>query len=344
MRVLAVVAGVLLAIPALVLVVLGLGASYSPSGWLMVFVLALVVGGMITAPWRRRRWRGVVRAGLALFGLVVVGRTVLAGSGDTTMITLPGGSRSRWLGRVLDEQDGSLVGARVLARIWRLPSAERTRLVPAMQEAYVAMRSSEGLTPSPALDTLVFRQRPEAFDALIVEPHERPAQAALVFLHGYAGSFTLECWMIAEAARAISAVTVCPSTGFAGQWWTPDGERTLRATLTYLETRGIRSVYLAGLSNGGVGASLLAPRFARSLAGLILISGVSSEGSTGGLPALVVHGEGDPMMSALAAHAFAARTGVTYAGFDGGHFVMMVQRAEVRDALGKWLRKIAAGP
>ncbi|APR84558.1 Hypothetical protein A7982_09907 [Minicystis rosea] len=40
----------LLALPALVLVALGLGASYSPSGWLMLLALALVVAGMITAP------------------------------------------------------------------------------------------------------------------------------------------------------------------------------------------------------------------------------------------------------------------------------------------------------
>jgi pimeloyl-ACP methyl ester carboxylesterase len=150
--------------------------------------------------------------------------------------------------------------------------------------------------------------------------------------------------MMAEAARAIDAVTVCPSTGVAGQWWAPDGERTLRATLAYLEARGIRRIYLAGLSNGGVGATLLAPRFAGSLAGLILVSGVPSEGSAAGLPALVVHGEDDAVMSAQVAHTFAARTGATYAGFDGGHFVMMVRRAEVRDAIRRWLREGAGRP
>jgi pimeloyl-ACP methyl ester carboxylesterase len=205
------------------------------------------------------------------------------------------------------------------------------------------MRRAEGITASPVLDTLVGRQQADAFDALVIEPHAHAPESAVVFLHGYAGSFTLECWMMAEAARRIDALTVCPSTDFAGRWWTDDGERKLRATLAYVEGRHIPRVILAGLSNGGIGASLLAPRLARSLSGLILIAGVSPNGGTGGLPALVVQGEGDTMCAAAPAHAFAARTGATYAGFDGGHFVMMVRRAEVRDAIAGWLQRTTAG-
>jgi predicted esterase len=344
MRALAVVAGVLLAVVVLVLAALGLAESYSPSGWLMLVSLASITAGAVTAPWRRSHRRGVARAGAALFASVVVGRVVLIGAGDTVMVTLPDGSGSRWLGRVVDEQDGALVGARLLAVAWRLPEAERSQIVPAMGEAYAAMRASEGLTPSPVLDTVLRRQGPDGFDALIVEPHGRPAQAAVVFLHGFGGSFTLECWMMAEAARAVEAMTVCPSTGFAGRWWAPDGERTLRKALAHVAARGIRRVYLAGLSNGGIGATLLARRLAGSLAGLILVSGASPEGSTGGLPALVVQGEGDTMVSAQVTRAFAARTGAVYAGFDGGHFVMMVRRAEVREAIVRWLREGARRP
>jgi hypothetical protein len=338
-RAVASVAGVLLAIALVIIVGLGLVASYSPSGWVMIVAAGLVACGGITAPWRRARRRGVARVGLALFALAVVTRVVLVGFGDTTMTTLPGGTASRWLGRVIDEQDGCLIGARGLAALWRLPAAEKAQLVPAMHDAYAAMRASEGTTASPVLDTLLGRQHPGAFDALIVGPGGREPRAAVVFLHGYAGSFTLECWMMAEAARAIDALTVCPATGFAGQWWTLDGERTLRATLAYVESRGLPRPYLAGLSNGGIGASLLAPRFARSLAGLVLVAGASPEGSAGGLPALVVQGEGDTVVSAAAARAYAARTGATYASFDGGHFVMMVRREQVRDSIAAWLVK-----
>ena len=118
-----------------------------------------------------------------------------------------------------------------------------------------------------------------------------------------------------------------------------DGERTLGATLDYLHARGIRRVYLAGLSNGAAGASALAPRFAPSLAGLILIPGAPAAGTAAGLPALVVQGEHDPMASAAAARAFAARAHASYVSLDGGHFVLLMQRARTRDTIAGWLRR-----
>jgi pimeloyl-ACP methyl ester carboxylesterase len=335
---------VLVAVAVLVVAAMGLAASWSPSGWGKLAALALVAGGMVSSPWRSQRARGVTRAGAALFALVAVTHSVRAGSSrTTTMPTLPGNASSRWLGLPVDEEDVGLLGARGIGWLWGLPPAERASVVAAMHDAYVAMGEAEGPTPSPVLDTLLGRQGPDAFDAVIVEPRERDPRAAVVFLHGYAGNFALACWLMSEAARTIGAVTVCPSTGFAGTWWSPDGERTVRAVLAYLEQRHIATVYLAGLSNGGIGASLLAERLAPSLAGLVLLSGVSPRGSTGGLPTLVIHGESDTQTSAAASRAFAARTGAAYVGYDGGHFVMMVRRIEVRDAIASWLRKTRAG-
>jgi pimeloyl-ACP methyl ester carboxylesterase len=335
---------VVAAVAVLVLAALGLAASWSPSGWGKLAALAIVAGGMVSSPWRTARARGVTRAGAALFALVAVTHAVHAGSSKTaTMPTLPGNASSRWLGLPVDEEDVGLLGARGIGWLWGLPPAERASVVAGMHNAYVAMREAEGATPSPVLDTLLGRQGPDAFDAVIIEPRERDPRAAVVFLHGYAGNFALACWLMAEAARAVDAVTVCPSTGFAGAWWTPDGERTVRAVLAYLEQRRVATVYLAGLSNGGIGASMLAERLAPSLAGLILVSGVSPRGSTADLPTIVIHGESDTQTSAAASRAFAARTGATYVGYDGGHFVMMVRRIEVRDAIAHWLRKAGAG-
>jgi len=342
MRVLGYVVGASALILVAVLAIAGSMASWSPSGWLTLTAAALGAVALLVRARRAQRLLGAAAGGLLvmLLGLRILGPA----GGRALMLTLPGGTSSRWAGRILDEQDTSLVGARILRTLWRLPRDEQERLVPAMRDAYVEMRRDVGTTPSPVLDTLLARQRPSAFDALVFAPPDVPhPRVGVVFLHGYAGSFTLECWLVARAARAIAAVTVCPATAFSGHWSGREGERTFRETLDHLRARGIERVYLAGLSNGAIGASALAPRFASSLSGLILISGAPSAGGGGGLPTLVVQGEQDTMASAATARAFAARTHATYAGFDGGHFVLMIRRDEVRNAIASWLRRHDAG-
>jgi hypothetical protein len=325
---------------AALLAALGALAPWSQSGWFALGTLALAAVAMIVKEPRPRR--GLLLASLLLLLILLGFRMVGAGDGMIAMRTLPGGDSARWLGRLVDEQDLALAGARVLARQWRLPADERERLVPAMREAYAGMRRDDVVTPSPVLDTFLGRQGPTAFDALIIEPRAEPKPGvpmkfAVLFLHGYAGSFTLECWLVARAAREIGALTVCPATDFSGNWRGETGERIVRASLDYLNGRGIKRVFLAGLSNGAVGASALAPRFASTLEGLILISGAPAFGGNAGLPTLVVHGTRDSLTPALAARAFAERTHATFAGFDGGHFVLLTKRVEAREAIVAWL-------
>lgn len=329
-----VAAAVLVAVA--IVAVLGIRAPWSPSGWIVLAALGLSASRMFV---RARRTRRLLWAlGAVSIAAVMAVRLLSSGAPDV-MLTLPGATSSRWLGRFVDEQDVSLLGARVLAWRWPLARDERDGLLREMRAAYVEMRGETSASPSPVLDTAFGRQHPDGFDTLVFEAPERAPRAAVVFLHGFGGSFRLECWLVARAARAIDAITVCPATGFSGRWSGRDGERTLGATLDYLHARGIRRVYLAGLSNGAAGASALAPKFASSLAGLILISGAPAAGTAAGLPALVVQGEHDPMASAAAARAFAARAHATYVSFDGGHFVLAMQRARTRDAIAGWLRQ-----
>jgi alpha-beta hydrolase superfamily lysophospholipase len=271
--------------------------------------------------------------------LVVVVRVLFVSGGRARVITLPGGASSHRLARALDEQDVSLAGAWLLRASRRLPRDEAYALVPAMRDAYAAMHRDVGSAPSPALDTLLARQSPAAFDAIVIEPRDvtRP-RAAVIFLHGYAGSFTLECWLVADAAAAIDAVTICPATGFAGHWSDRDGERILEQTLDFARARKLDRIYLAGLSNGAAGAGALAPRYASSLKGLILISGAPSTRGAAGVPTLVVQGDRDSMFPAAIVHAYAARTSAHYVSLNGGHFVLMIRRDEARRAIADWLR------
>jgi hypothetical protein len=235
-------------------------------------------------PWRRRanrpaqiqpvhRW--VTLVGLGLILMVARARVVLVSNhSGVALATLPGGG-SRWLNRLIDEQDVTHFALRPLLAAGLVTPAEIEDVWPAFHEPYRAIRAADGLTPSPFLATYLGWQRPQAFDALFIYPEgEQPARAAVIFLHGFAGNFTLQYWLVGEAGRAAGVLTVFPSTRWVGDWWSEAGEATTQATIGYLRRQGVETIYLAGLSNGRVGVSRLAPHLSAELAGLILISGL----------------------------------------------------------------------
>src|SRR6185436_11681077 len=107
-----------------------------------------------------------------LVALVIVRLVAASGGPRASLRTLPGGTSSRWLGRVIDEQDASLLGARALILTWRMTPDERERLPREMRAAYRELRAELGMFPSPVLDTMVGRQAPAGFDALVLEPRD----------------------------------------------------------------------------------------------------------------------------------------------------------------------------
>jgi pimeloyl-ACP methyl ester carboxylesterase len=150
------------------------------------------------------------------------------------------------------------------------------------------------------------------------------------------------CWQMSRSARAISALTVCPSVGPRGDWWSRQGEETLERTLAWLQRRGIRRVYLAGLSNGGAGASVIAERVSppgMELQGLVLISGAWMKSPTPRVPTLLIQGRHDSMMPARTMRAYAERAGAlaTYVELDSGHFAFFDRHEECERAITSWL-------
>jgi pimeloyl-ACP methyl ester carboxylesterase len=166
------------------------------------------------------------------------------------------------------------------------------------------------LFPTPAIATYLGLQSSASFDAIVIRPPVQrvAADAAVVFLHGYAGNFYVYCWEMAQAAAPANLLTLCPSVGPDGKWWLAHGNATLKATLEYAHSIGMNRIYLAGLSNGAAGASVLALAHQPRLAGLVLISGASAE-QPASIPTLVVQGSTDQMMPAALARAYAARSG-----------------------------------
>ncbi|MBN8226534.1 alpha/beta hydrolase [Corallococcus macrosporus] len=311
----------------------------SASGWGYALGGVLLSLGLLTKPWRTRR--GLTRVGLALLVTVAAVRLAVADGARVHTERLPSPG-TRYLNRLVDERDGTLVAAHALLLARRLPASDAAGFIPALESAFERLAREEGPVATPAIATWLGLQSPEAFDTVVITPEHPSPDTAVVMLHGFAGNFTVYCWQLAQAARAISARTVCPSVGPQGAWWTEDGARTLEQTLTGLKARGIRRVYLAGLSNGAVGAHVLSSRVADSgleLRGLVLISGAERRAATPEVPVLFVQGTRDTMMPASLARDVAARLGrrATWFGVDSGHFAFLDRHAECQEAITTWL-------
>jgi pimeloyl-ACP methyl ester carboxylesterase len=209
----------------------------------------------------------------------------------------------------IGEGDVVVPGSMVMARLLRDPEAAR---VPGALDA--AYREMAG--------------RVARSDLMIVEASQ-PPRGALIFLHGFAGSFALECWLMAQP----DLVTFCPSVGWRGDWW--NHARTLDETLALVRRRGFSEVYLAGLSNGGAGAARLAAH--RGFRGVILVSGTAAAPAPG-IPVLVVQGRRDRMAGVESARRYAERTHADYVELNGGHFVLLLD-GKARVAIADWLRR-----
>jgi fermentation-respiration switch protein FrsA (DUF1100 family) len=331
--------GTLAALPLLAMVALIPSTPITFVGALYLLGGILIVTGMISAPWWRRCSQTLALFGTTLILVIIVLRMLFPPAGSRLILTsLPSQSGSHWLNRIFNEQDVVLFGARVGLQLGLISSAENQGLVPALAEMY---RQMHEMTPlSPFLVTYLNQQHPSAFDVVVADAagDTRPKRG-IIFLHGFGGNFTLQCWLMAHAGERIGVVTVCPSTRASGDWWSPQGAEILRQTLTYLQRRGVEQVYLAGLSNGGIGASRLAQRFESDLAGLILISGADPDAPMTRLPVLVVQGKNDERVPMWVAEQYATAAGAasTYLLLEGDHFVLLRQADRVQSAIADWI-------
>jgi pimeloyl-ACP methyl ester carboxylesterase len=98
-------------------------------------------------------------------------------------------------------------------------------------------------------------------------------------------------------------------------------------------------VVLAGLSNGGIGASRLALRVRASLSGLVLVSGCDPDAPAVAVPTLVVHGANDRRIPAAVGRACAEHDGADYVELDSGHFMLVDRDEALVRAVRTWLEK-----
>ena len=335
--------GILISLPLLVLLLFIPTTPVSTVGILYLLSYLLLVIGMICAPWQRGHSFVFMLAGSALAFTTIAIRTIIPPSGtQMNLITLPGPSGPRLLNRILNEQDVVLFGAQVAPYLGAISPSEETSLDSRFSQTFNDMKIADVTPLSPFLTTYLNQQHPTAFDALVAEPDSgTPPESGIIFLHGFGGNFTLQCWLIAQAGYSIDAVTVCPSTSPDGAWWNSDGQTILKETITYLHQRGVKRIYLAGLSNGGIGATRLADPFKKDLVGLILISGADPTAKITEMPVLVLHGKSDERIpvSMMGQYASAAGMNAAYHLFEGDHFLLLKQADQVQKVMIDWLRQ-----
>jgi len=343
--------GIILAIPVLGLITLAIKLPITISGIIYLLACSLIVSGLVTSPLLPRHYYLLIIAGVSALIIVVSARVVLVGqskSSEIKMITLPSGE-TRWISYIIDEQDSLIFGEALFHLIGGDSQDEHENLTPAFLMAYSEMKK-QGEFPSPIASTYLNLQQPNHFDAVIIEPESKEQlQFGVVFLHGYMGNVNAQCWEIAQAVKKLNGMTICPSTGWRGEWWRPEGQAILQSTFDYLRTQSIQKLYLGGFSNGGFGISRLASQLGneKRLSGLIFIDGFANGVSIKevGLPVLIIEGKDDERVPVSVASQFAMEVGDlgTYRELSGDHFLIMKHPDLVQNEIVKWLEEQESG-
>jgi pimeloyl-ACP methyl ester carboxylesterase len=250
----------------------------------------------------------------------------------------PFGGGTRWLDRIVPERDLAIGGSTALMAIGAM-GAEEDDLHGALRDGYDRMRATEGPIPSPILSTMLWGQRPGGHSMIAIDP-PGDATSAVVFLHGFMGNITIACWHVAQAATAEGVAVMCPSTGWRAHWSGSDGLATVASTIDTLRRRGMKRIYLAGLSSGAIGASLGASML--DVDGVILISGAAPEAVPKRVPTLVLQGANDPRTRPGPARAYAQKLGdlARYIEHpEAGHWMILAEHVFVTEHIRGWLRE-----
>jgi len=340
--------GVILALPILAVLAVVPGLPITIWGIAYLFGSALAVAGLILFPWADRNSIRLIVIGVLILALVASLRLILAQQNLTPnirMILLPQDKGVRWINTLIDEQDSLIVGEALFSLVGGDSSREHENIASALYKDYSEMRRTQRVFASPFVSTYLNLQGATHFDAVNIAPEiNQPPEFALIFLHGYMGNVTAQCWEIAQAVKDFGAITVCPSTNWRGDWWQPQGQAILQATFEYLRGQVIQKFYLGGFSNGGISIGRLAVQLKseKELAGLILIDGFDNALGIRdlGLPVLILEGLQDQRIPPPLARQAAAEIGDlgTYVEVTGDHFLIMKQPGLIQNAIANWLQ------
>lgn len=267
------------------------------------------------------------------------------------IFTLPGGGASWSANWMVPEEDGIFLAAKFLHLLQGITSREYDELPAALLQTYQRFRSTHGDVPTPLVATTLGIEHLNYTDTLLLKAasaNTSKSKKAVIFLHGFGGNWTLLCFLVSEAGREAGYDTLCPSVGFAGMWGSGSGVERLRLTVEEAKRRDYQELVLIGLSNGAVGASILAA--AEKLEGrdsfkaLGLLFGAHPDTESLTIPTLYIYGSKDERFPPNWLRSFAEnhqkKAGpelVKIHSLPVDHFALIKEDSQVKALLQDWL-------
>jgi pimeloyl-ACP methyl ester carboxylesterase len=366
---------VICAVPVLALAAMLFAHACTAPGRL--FAAAVLVGlaapVLLSAAAYTKRRKTVLVAGAAcgLLAVLLLGTDYLLapdglappGSPARSCFTGATAYRRASMANLVPEMDQLVLGTYVVPTVDRFMDGPNTaELRHQVRAVYGEMRASPeferlGSVMDQAYRDLFFGQRPIGHFYEYVPAGTEERLPVVIFLHGSLGNFRGYLWVWKSFADRHRVAVVAPTFG-AGRWNEPGGAEAVDAALRYCTAHPRMDpsrVYLAGLSNGGLGVCLAARQSPDAYRGLILISPVldlrsmfagRSEGSLKDKPVLILHGAADNRVplgyvqnAAEEMRAFGMRVDTVIYG-DQSHFLFFTLRDRLQERIGSWMGEV----
>ena len=304
-------------------------------------------------------------AGICLYLICYIltpnGRNV-PGASLTGHYTAPARYRRYSLANLVPEIDQLMLGAVILPRIDPYFDHEQAQQVrKKFLKIYRALRASDqfnqvGSVLGFTYRDLLFNDRSGAhFYAYIPTAPANTQLPVLLFIHGSLGNFKGYMWVWKAFADEHGFAILAPTFG-TGDWNKDGGLASINAVRDYCESNPrlkTNELYLAGLSNGGLGALAAARARPEAYRGLILLSAVQDTAlftdpdflrSWRRKPVLVLHGEQDrriplEIVNACAIEMHKRGMNVSVRYYEGeDHFLLFSQPLTVMDDIAGWIQ------
>lgn len=318
---------------------------------IMMFSLALILWTFLAPKrlYKLPQWAGAI--GILIF-LGIISSALLDKNKyplNGNFITSPREGSINAINRIIKEEDIVFLATRTLSLLLGLTPNESHGLLLPMEASYEEMRKQEGDYTSPLVASIIGLNNSNEHEALSFcggecKKKEVALSSAVIFLHGVGGNWSLICWTQARTVNNLGMLAVCPSLGPLGMWGSDSGEKIVSRTIENIKSKGIKRIYLSGISAGAVGVAELAHKFQDQLDGVILLFGAHPDIDRTEIPTLLIYGANDERFTAniiewVIKQREKKKPGLVYRKLDGGHFHIVKRPNEVTEIIETWLKE-----